>query len=636
MASPAGALLGGALGAMAGHNAATIARDLEDALVHGSPPQRNLAEETLNTLKAGGTDLEFGLGLTGLGRLVSNTFRFAGKLSGAHSPEVQEVIGDALKGGVGVGPIDLDKPFFNISSRVGGVIPIVGGPIRQASEIKAAQISGQFVSALDQVSPSIDLPKLGVKMTEAAAKTLKARKSVVNARYESMRGQFKSIGDPDIIPTADIKARVSSLIGDLDRLPRSERIIATPTGLLDVRGMPISKASVEKGEAVGFRLSADEGFIADLQNFANLPEFINFSKMEALQKNLNRSARARSGNAMAANEYRIITDINAATWDALDNIKTDGIAPGLGSPDDVRQLLVGSIKTAKRSWGDLKALEEVAAAGQLKRVDKNFFAAGFQKPGSAEIDEVANLYLSSQSTLRSPKFVENLESLVGPENRKALARTVLLRAADPSEGLARAVVDPVTGISGKGVSDIVVFDARAMRKKLGLADPERLIGAGAVRQNRQALSALLEGTDLRVGDLDSFLKTAERVQASPVGDPSTFLSRRIVLSGSPKSLIPGAQAAAGAATAASGGLISLGAFVIGGRAFSRLISTPKGLKLLRDGFNQNLTLLQKQQLAIRLARLFPNDEVFIEGAQGIESAPPNQGRNEVFGQGVGF
>jgi len=632
VASPAGALLGGALGTMAGHNAATIARDLEDTLVNGGPPQRNLAEETLNTLKAGGADLSFGLGLTGLGRLGSNVFRFAGKLSGAHSPEVRAVISEASEGGVGVGPIDLDKPFFNIASRVGGVMPIVGGPIRSASETKAAQISGKFISTLDQISPSIDLPKLGVEMTEAATKTLKSRKAVSDAKYERMRQAFKEIGDPAIVPTSGIKSRVAGLVDDLNQLPRAERIIATPTGLLDARGMPITRELAEKGPPIGIPASSDKEFLSAVQSFLDLPDFITSSQLEALQKNLNKAARARSNNTMTANEYRIITDISASTWDALDNIQTDNIASKLGSPDSIRQALLGSIKSAKRSWGDLKALEEVAAAGQLKRVDKNFFSAGFERPGSVEIDELANLYLSSQSTLRSPQFIANLENLIGPKNRKSLARAIIQRAADPREGLARSVVDPSTGKVSKGVSDIAVFDARAMRKKLGIADPERLTGFGAVKQNRQALSVLLRDTGLPLSELDSFLKTVERIQASPIGDPSTFLARRIVLSGSPKSLVPGVTAAAGAIGVASGGLVSLGTFIIAGRAFNKMISTPEGLKLLREGFNPNLTTLQKQQLGIRLARLFPNEEVFIEG----ERPPVTRRGDDVFDQGVGF
>ena len=147
VASPAGMLVGGALGAAAGRGLANLARDFEDNLLHGEPMDRDLAEQSLDMLQAGTTDLAFGMGIHGLGRLLSNTFRFAGKLTGAQSPEVARTIQEASEGGVGVGPIDLNKPFFDIASRVGGVMPIVGGPIRAASETKAAQISRQFVSA---------------------------------------------------------------------------------------------------------------------------------------------------------------------------------------------------------------------------------------------------------------------------------------------------------------------------------------------------------------------------------------------------------------------------------------------------------------------------------------------------------
>jgi len=46
------------------------------------------------------------------------------------------------------------------------------------------------------------------------------------------------------------------------------------------------------------------------------------------------------------------------------------------------------------------------------------------------------------------------------------------------------------------------------------------------------------------------------------------------------------------------------------------------LKLLRDGFKPNLTRHQKQQLMIRLARQFPNEEVYLEGDDGERISPP--------------
>lgn len=600
---PVPVILGGALGNAAGKGLSNIARDLENLIRYGDEPRATLANQTLSMLKAGTIDLAFGTALFGLGRLGSQILRFSGKLTGAQSPEVIKAIEDAQSSGINIGAIDLDKPFFNISSRVGGIMPIVGGPIREARERKAVEISRAFVRTLDEISPAIDLPRLGRNLTEAAKRTVKARRAVASAQYEEMYRQFDAAGNPAVIPTnlprgedgkaLGIKDVADDLIGELKELPRQSIVQTEISPVLDLSGKPITRKIVKKGAAIGIPISSDESFIAALNKFQDLPDFVTPRELEALQKNLNRAARARSGNQMLANDYRIITDINAATWDALDAIPREaGMEP-----------VLAQVRAAKRSWGDLKALEENAAAGILKRVDRNFFAAGFEKPGNVHIDEIADLYLSSQSTLRSPQFVENLEVLIGPKNRMALARTILHRAAMPREGLAL--------VKG-GPKEIVVFDANQMRNRLGLTDPEKLLGEGAMRRNRQTLDRLLKGTGVSSGSVDSFLKTADRIQSSPTGDPSVFLTRKIVLSGTPKALIPGGAAAGAAATgfiAKTKGLMSLGIFIMSGRAFSKLISTPHGLALLREGFKPNLTRQQAKLLAVRLGRALPGEQV---------------------------
>ncbi|KKL00958.1 hypothetical protein LCGC14_2627740, partial [marine sediment metagenome] len=454
----------------------SLAAELEDIINGGDKTKRAVAKQSLSMLEAGTTDLAFGTGLHAIGRMGSMGLRFAGRISGAQSPEVKQAIQEARDGGLGIGAIELNKPFVNIVARVGGVMPLVGGPLRTGREIKGAKVSRELKHILDDVSPPIDLPALGVKMTESARGALNARRALASERYAAMHRMLDEVskraqaaGQSDaIIPTQAIREQASVLLGQLDELPRTA-----------------------EGVAVGFKASSDEGFVASLQAFAELPEAITPQQLEALQKNLNASARSRSGAKMGANEFRIITSLNTATWDAL------GKAEGLPEP------ALAAIRKAKGSWVNLKSLEETAAAGAFKRVDRNFFSAGFEKAGSAEIDEIANLYISSQSTLRSPKFIDGLEQLVGKKNRKALARAILHRAADPKEGLALVNLDPVTGQMRRGSSEIAVFDAQAMRRKLGLSDPEGLIGSGGMRQNRAALGKLLEGTPVSVAQIDS-------------------------------------------------------------------------------------------------------------------------------------
>jgi hypothetical protein len=596
--APAGAILGGALGAAMGRGAANLAREiekqvrsgrllssigaeLEDIMNGGDKTLAATARQAMDMVQAGTTDLAFGTGFHALQRSGSFALRMAGKAMGAQSPEVQQVVREAAESGVGVGAIDLDKPAVNIASKVLGVMPVIGSPIRTSGQVKAVQASRALRATLDDISPSIDLPALGKDMSAAAKKALGARRAIAKGHYARMRAVLNQFNG-EIIPTDGIREQARILIGEMDALPKTQ-----------------------KGKAVGFPVSNDADFMEALKSFTELPDNITPAQLEALQKNLNVAARSRSGNQMEANHYRIITNINAATWDALDSIPVEKMEKGDA------QIIQTAVRKAKRSWANLKGLEETAAAAPLKRTDRNFFAAGFEKTGTAEIDELANMYMSSQSSLRSPEFIDGLEALIGKKNRKALARTILQRAANPQEGLARVSLSE-SGAPARGSTEIAAFDPRAMRAKLGLSDPDKILGASALRQNRTALARLLEGSGVSVASLEGFLKTVERTQAAPLGDPSTFLARRFVLSGR----VLSAVGVGGAMAAGQTGLLTLGTFILTTRQAAKLLSTPKGLKLLREGFKQDLTRHQKLQLAARIGRLIPDDDFSVDTVGG--------------------
>ncbi|MFQ5481967.1 MAG: hypothetical protein ACE5ER_04335 [Nitrospinaceae bacterium] len=603
----------GAGGAAIGRGLSNIARDLEAQIRYGDESQMTLAGQALSMLKAGATDLAFGTAFHGFGRAIP--FRFLGKHTGALSPEVSKIVDDAKKSGISIGALNLNKPFYNATSRVAGVIPVIGAPVRTAREIQGAEISRSFIETLDGISPTIDLPRLGARLNSAARKSWRARKAISLAKYRIMKKLFIKAGDPEVVPTEPLKKQVKEILGESANLPRAIERTERRVQQFDETGFPTgitTETSTKPGKTVGFPPSNDPSFNEVLSRYLDLPEFVPYSQMDELQRSLNKSARSRSGSEIAANEFRIITDINAATWDALDSIPREA---GVGGETD--EIMV-AIRAAKRSWGDLKALEETAVAKKFEKIDKNYWSTGFKKKGNVLPDEVADLFISSPSVMRSPEFIDDLDVLVGPENRKAIARAVIHRAAVPQAGLARATIDESTGkVTKGGISEIAVFDAGNMRVKLGLADPDQVMGPAALKKNKQALARLLKGTGTNVDDLDSFLKTVQNVQASPAGDPSTFLTRRIILGGKVSTLIPGTAVLAGSAAGAGAaggapGLFSLGVFVFSGRAFSKLISTPGGLKLLREGLKPNLSKQQIAQLMVRIGRSLPEENISIE------------------------
>jgi hypothetical protein len=625
-----GAIAGGALGAAAGRGVSNLLAETErqiragtlvsgivdelESLIGGEADvPKNAAKQVKSMLEAGATDLAFGTGFHLLGRAVQGPLRFAGRVTGVNSPEVRQVIEDARNNDLGIGAIDLDKPFFTAAGKVAGVIPIIGGPLRRQTQGKAVRASRAIVDTLDEIAPAIDLPKLGVKFTEAGRATWKARRKIAGANYQRMVDFLGNVGlrqraaggTDAIVPTNTLRERAARLLAENDQLPRRVGK-KEPTGILGPSGQPLTREV--PGEPIGIPATDNPEFVESLRGFTQLPDSITASELVELQKNLNRALRKRSGSQMAQNELRIITEMKSASFDDLSKIQL---------PGDEGALVQGQVRKAKQAWADFKSLEETAAAGRFKRVDKNFFGAGFEKQGPAEMDELADIFVSAPSTLRSPEFIDGLEQLVGPQNRRRLARAVLERAANARPGLARATFDPGTGVGG-GTSDIVVFDAARMRQQLGLVAPEEL-GPGVAKRNKAALNRLLKGSGVNAESLDAFLNVVERNQASLGADPSAFLQRRIILGGG-----LGAGALGAGKATEKFGTIGLGVFLLGARQFSDLISSPRGLRILREGLNPNITRQQKLNLARRLAAFFPNEQPEIEG-ESIEPfpEPPN-------------
>ena len=645
-----GMIVGGGLGAATGKDIRDSANAIENWIRYGDPDKRTWQQRAQAMANAAAADMAFGSVLAAPGRIASGALRGLGYLSGANAPAATKAMNEAASSGLHIGATDLGSDVSGGIAKVMGVIPYVGAPGRKAGAAKELEGSQEFVNIMDAISPKIDLTRLGIRFGKSAKQSWKAMQDLANAKYIDMKGFFTNIGDPVIIPTGPIKQVVNDSLEELRQLPRVKTASTRGTTTETVKDLDIRKKITteikgkvsekkvrteeqgkgvvtkkifgqEKEAPVGFA-PFEEKFAAELESFRGLPDKISFSKMEAIQKNLNAAIRAKKGDTVKANELRIIRKMNGATWDALDAIPVTEFSATLSdvaTPRESAAILkevISKIHGAKSGWRQLQAVEETTVGSTLKTVNDNIFG-GYRVPGGANPDELANLFLSHQSTLRSPQFVRDLRVLIGKDNTKAFARMVLERAADPQAATAmvsKAVFPKRLLFPGKteakvGSAEVVDFDAAKMLQNLGLSNPEQLLGPTAMQKNRQSLNELLRGTNVSIERLEAFLHTVERQQETMLGKSSTFVTRRLMLSGTPKSLLPNVQAGAGIVALATLTPISLGSFVMAGRAMSRLVTSPHGLTLLREGLNPNLTKQQFLNLAQRVGRAFPDLEV---------------------------
>ncbi len=621
-AALAGGAVGGTLGAGAAAPLNDALRDLEDFLTYGVTNKQNVStrQQAIDafqlTVDSMGFEAVLQSAFQGVLRVGSAALRGLGMATGLTGESVARFIEDSLESGLSIGPVDLNKPLFNMAAKVGLVIPVIGGPVRMAREVKGVQVSESLVRILDDMSPPLDRIVLSGKIARTALGRLGARTKHTRALYADVFDTIEKAekaGLPPSIPSKLLKQVAVRNLVQKGALPKSTA-----------------------GEAVGFPIAGDAAFEQALGKFAILPEFISGAEARTLLQNINQSAARRSGVVLKEGEFAIISEMGAALRESLEQAiwpdfitilggRTIPIPAGAGG-------LAKLIGTANKSHRQMKVLTRSAAANPFRKVKKNLLDPGFDKPTSLELDELADVYLSSPGITRSVDFIENLDKLIGVPNRKALGRLVLAKAANPQSGLALVernvgaplgermlptIFRPSKGQFMKGETEVAVFSASGMRDALGLGGAIDVIKSESARQNRLALSRLLKGTDLTVPRLDAWLRTVERIQASPSGDPSTFLTRRVTLGGGIKSPFPNL----GAQTLGVGGdlligPVSLGFFTWGFRAFARLVSTPKGLEVLRGGLNPALTRRQAQLLVARATKMLTdlNVEVDFEGA----------------------
>ena len=500
-------------------------------------------------------------------RLVSGALKSVGKLTSVTGDDVTRAINEPF--GNIMGASDLASVFAQSAVRVAGVMPIIGGPYKRQAAIKTIEI-GKFPNRLfDDISPPVDLILLSAKLTDDQLKAASLLRQDEGKRWGAVYNFLEEVGDNKIIPTDRIKKGVALNLKLFDELPLSK-----------------------DGEPVGFAVDKNSNWYKQIESFLELDEKITIKELRALMKNINNDIP--EGLAQTEpNIWRVIQDIGKNVHKSIEDV-----SPRFGKA--LADEFSGLLGIAKAATKEKHRLFNSAAATPTRNIDRNFFMPGYYKPGNLNVDELAGAYLSKSSLLRSPEFISDFVKLSGKQgekNRRALARKVFEQAANITSVTVKSP-------TGQGVLDVPSFDATAFAKKLGISEGS----ADTVKNNRAALNALLKGTGLTAESLGATLRNIGRIQGdvSKVPSASPFLMRRVTLGG-PSSLAGlgalGLGATAGAGVALLDPLTSLltvGFFVLGGRQLTSLLSSPRGLALLRNGLDVNLTKRQIFQLGQKI------------------------------------
>ena len=463
--------------------------------------------------------------------------------------------------------------------RVIGVFPIAGSPIKKAGSQKAAFLNKQVDDTLNTFGPNVHLSKLGIDMTKASKSTFDDFRRVSGFFYDDFYKAVDKIGNTPVISTKNYKAALDKYV----KLVDGGKI----KGVTSPRKDKIYRYSKQTSKKIPEYINATQykSLIEDIKFYANLAkktEGFDIKILTGFKSSLERDLRLLTKSDYQENLLKNVYPLTKSKRKSLEpNILSD-IATKLKFADKVyanglQNSIIKEIakKEGKKKVKDLvpipgKKTFDSPTAGLFKRVDKNIFGAGFQKPGSLNADELGEALLKRSA---SPKYFKDLKSLVGDKQFNRFVRGKINKAYESS------LIQPGKNQVG------LVFDPYKFEKNLGLT----------TEAGRDILEEMLKGSKLKIEKLDAFFDIAKNHAGLKIPDVSSFVARRAVLGGT-KSLVGGALMTVGVTANPF-----LGASLIYlSRRTSSILADPKVLDDVMTVLDPNSTASQIKVTSLKL------------------------------------
>ena len=475
-------------------------------------------------------------------------------------------------------PLSLSDSGNVISKGYGkviGVFPIAGGPIKTAGGQKAKFLNKEAVDTLNTFGPNVTLSKLGIDMTKASKSTFDDFRNVTSFFYKDFYKAVEKVGNNPVISTKNYKAALDKYVKLVDggKIP----------GIKTPRKDAIYKYSKQTSKKIPQYINGTQykSLVEDIKFYANLAkktEGFDVKVLTGFKSSLEKDLNLLTDNKYTKNLVnKVYKNNKKVTVESLADISNKLKFANRVYAEGLQNSIIKEIasKEGKKKVKDLVAIPgkktfDSPTAGVFKKVDKNIFGAGYQKPGSLNADELGDALLRRNA---SPKFLKDLKSLVGDKQFDRFVRNKFQKAYDGS------LIPP--GKNQVGLR----FDPYKFEKNLGL-DTE----AG-----RDILEEMLKGSKLKIEKLDAFFDIAKNHAGLKIPDVSSFVARRAVLGGT-KSLAGGALMTVGVTANPF-----LGASLIYlSRRTSKVLADPKVLDDVMTVLDPNSTASQIKVTTLKL------------------------------------
>ncbi len=533
-----GAIVGGLAGGVLGATGTGQVYDIVESYIQGDNKTfDDNSKQALKDVKRESMWSMVGMSIPGLRPAITRLLskRDKGELV---SKDVKQLYDAGKRIGVDILPTDISGKFGTMYGKVIGVFPWVGSPIKTAAAKRGRQLSNIKNQVLDDLAPNEHISDLGVDMFNAAKNSSKEFKNVASGLYNVFYKEAGKINKP-FIPSDNIKNEASKIIKDF--IQKRPKEVLTKTVIKNGK-----KVKIKIKKPIPASVNAKYGNF--IQSLSRLDDFITPAQVKQIKQDLaNYSALAAGKDG--AGVFRLSNLSKAADGSLRDyskyNLSAFGTDPKVSKKS--LQKLINELKAADSFYANGIQIYNRSTAGRFRKVDKNIFMSGFDKPGSIEPDELFKYVIKTGS----PNSLKDLRKLIGDDNFAKVSRKIIDNAFSKAS---------VRGDELRGL----VFNPNVLEEELGLTG----------KNASEMLENITKGTKINKQKLLDLIEVSKAHANIEIPDVSSFLQRRVTLGGA-KSLLGGVAMGAGVVADPTSTL----ALMAIGRGGSSFLANPKNVEL---------------------------------------------------------
>jgi hypothetical protein len=606
---PVAALAGGALGAAGGYFATMFAEDIARAVspekteqIIGPAPSvqqkmNDAGEVVLNDLAYGGGAQVFGpllrLGVKAAGGLTQSGLEMAAR---ARQVGINLSIGDVTESNV--------LPWI---TTIFGKFPLIGRPIVEHARTLGGEISTAADRLFITMAPIQAMGAMGRKVDKIADAHFKLFRMHFNKRYEELFKLARQVGAE--VPNAGV-VRVADDYAEL--LKRKMSAAAWSDH-------PFAKwYHMEIGQKLPGVGGPREGAVAAIRGGpVRYKEFMTVDRQIGLIESLERVVKDNPNH----NWVPITEPFNKAAADAVAGVSTQIKNKTTGKMQHVFS------KRISKMWSEidaeyssvLKEIFETRVAKSLNRVTGNRWTNNIVKENSRPPEHTVNILTENNTKSTWQSMSKLIPGEAGRPGQK-ISRMAGIVGHWLHKGFQRAKEYDVAAEQGIPVlsQQRGDFSLKTWFKHTGLDDPNSIAYEGT----REAI----RHTNIGWQNFLAFNEALVAAVRSNVPNVSSFIARKVNISGISairSFILPGAAAAggAGAGMVGQGDLMTAGAVIAVGNAFSRFIGNPKWVRFASQAMDTSLQINRRRAAILGLIQM-QEDEAGPNSVQlGVPALP---------------